>query len=199
MSVVESLAQSLNLKQGSNNSMKIKFLFSLLAIFVATGILTMSLLSSAAAYTNTPQVKWNERQLYFSDQILPDHVLYPALMAADKVKLETSSDLEKVYLKTTYANLRLEATQELLDKGNQDLALTTLTKAEKYLLEAASDALCDEIPDHTREHVLKTMLYHHLLTQKLKTQFDENQWPVIDQLNEECKIFHTQLREKNRL
>lgn len=179
--------------------MKIKILFFLLAIVAASGILTMSLLSSAAAYTNPTKVRWNEKQIYLSDEILPDHVLYPVLMAADRVKLESASDLEKIYLKTAYANLRLEATQGLLEKEDQDLALTTLTKSQKYLLEAASDALADNVPDYTRLHVLKTMLYHQAMIQKLKKQFNENQWPIIDQLHEEAKIFHTQLREKNGL
>jgi len=70
--------------------------------------------------------------------ILPDHFLYPLKMIRDRVWLFLTTDsLKKADLLLTYADKRIWAAQMLLDKGKDDLAVSTATKAEKYLEQAA--------------------------------------------------------------
>ncbi len=71
--------------------------------------------------------------------ILPDHFLYPLKMIRDRIWLFLTTDsLKKAELLLTYADKRIWAAQMLLDKGKEDLAVTTATKAEKYLEQAAA-------------------------------------------------------------
>lgn len=67
--------------------------------------------------------------------ILPDHPLYVLKAARDKILLFfTRDEVKRVNLNLLFADKRLVMGQLLWEKGNADLSLTTLTKAEKYLL-----------------------------------------------------------------
>ena len=73
--------------------------------------------------------------------ILPDHFLYPLKMVRDRLWLGLTSDpQDKAELLLKMADKRVWASQMLLDKGKEDKALTTATKAEKYLERAVSQA-----------------------------------------------------------
>src|SRR5690554_2706228 len=109
-------------------------IFSIVALFAAGAILGLSLISSAMSVHSANGM--NSRSLYIDDQILPDHISYPVLMAIDRLRLETASEIEQVYLQTEYANRRLAYATELFDRDQDELAVTTLTKAQKYLLHA---------------------------------------------------------------
>ncbi len=66
--------------------------------------------------------------------ILPDHFLYPLKMIRDQIWLFLTTDsLKKAELLLRFADKRLWASEMLLDKAKEDLAVTTATKAEKYL------------------------------------------------------------------
>lgn len=66
--------------------------------------------------------------------ILPDHFLYPLKMIRDRIWLFLTTDpLKKAELLLKFADKRLLAAQELIEKGKVDLATSTITKAEKYL------------------------------------------------------------------
>jgi hypothetical protein len=66
--------------------------------------------------------------------ILPDHFLYPLKMVRDQIWLFLTTDsLKKAELLLRFADKRLWASEMLLDKAKEDLAVTTATKAEKYL------------------------------------------------------------------
>lgn len=69
--------------------------------------------------------------------ILPDHLLYPVKMLRDKIMLLLINDKQKkaeVYL--LLADKRLGAGKVLMDGGKTQLAVETLSKAEKYLEQA---------------------------------------------------------------
>ncbi|MBQ6154719.1 hypothetical protein IJJ27_02190 [bacterium] len=82
-----------------------------------------------------------ERQLYFGNQILPDHVFYPVLVAVDRLELEFSEPREQLEMRMKLADKRLEAAKGLFAKGKQELAFVTLGKGHQYLLRANDDAL----------------------------------------------------------
>lgn len=173
----------------------LKIIISFLGLGIAIFILAVSLVSSTpSVYSAGEQPKTNDKEFYLDGDILPDHVLYPLVMAADKFKLQTASPEQRLNLYITYANLRLDSTEELLNKNNQPLALTTLTKSQKYLIQAAQATLDQQPAAPTTSFVYKTLLYHLNRHQQLKTHFTDNEKNVIDQLDHEIMVFVDSLK-----
>lgn len=84
----------------------------------------------------------SRKYLYFSTEILPDHLLYPALMLVDKAALaNVTSPSERIRIQVNYAYRRLNAARTLAANHKMGLALSTLTKSQKYLNQAAQEAL----------------------------------------------------------
>ncbi len=77
--------------------------------------------------------------LPYPGKVLPDSPLWPLKALRDKVWLLMTRDLGKrAQLKLLFADKRLVSSRMLFEKNKPELALTTLTKAEKYLEEAVS-------------------------------------------------------------
>lgn len=75
--------------------------------------------------------------LPFPGRVLPDSILWPLKAIRDRVWLwVTTSQSRKAELNLLFADKRLGAAQILIDKGDINQGVTTLTKAEKYLEEA---------------------------------------------------------------
>jgi hypothetical protein len=150
--------------------MKIRLLFSSLAFVFGIGILLVSLFMSASQVSSSGQ-NTDDHQLYFNRTILPDHMLYPALMVVDRIQLETASDYERIFKDIEYAHRRLEYAEELLALNKQDLALTTLTKAEKYLANAVHDARQIHASESVILRIAKAIEYHDKRLKELSPQF----------------------------
>lgn len=172
-----------------------KITITIIGLFAASGVLAVSLASSVpSVYSAGDRIKTNDKQFYFDGEILPDHTLYPLVMVADRVKLEMAPDKEIIQIYTTYANLRLGAAEQLLEKGETQLALTTLTKSQKYLLKAAQATIDQNPPTSTKQHVLKTLLYHTNRHEELKDRFSPEEKNVIYQLEMESQVFVDSLK-----
>jgi len=66
--------------------------------------------------------------------ILPGNFLYPLKMVRDRIWLFLTPDpLQKAQTLLLFADKRLGAGKALVEKGKEDLGITTLSKAEKYL------------------------------------------------------------------
>ncbi len=77
-------------------------------------------------------------QLAYSGKILPNHFLWPAKVARDKVWLFVTTDPnQKANLLLLFADKRLASSVKLLDEGDYDESLSTLLKAESYLEKAS--------------------------------------------------------------
>jgi len=173
----------------------LKITFSIVGLFIASGVLAVSLASSVpSVYSAGDKFKTNDKQFYLNGEILPDHTLYPLVMIADKAKLTMAKPHEKIHVYTTYANLRLSASQQLLEKDHQQLALTTLTKSQKYLLKAAQITIDQNPSEATKLHVLKTLIYHTNRHQEMKDQFSQEEKNIVDQLDMECQVFVDSLK-----
>lgn len=119
---------------------KTKVITSTLALLIGVFIFGTSLLMASQVRSSAfPRV--SERKLYFSNRILPDHVFYPILMVADRAILFFSFGNEKIYVKMGMAEDRLKSARILLEKDQEELALSTMTKSQKYLFSAANDFL----------------------------------------------------------
>jgi hypothetical protein len=73
--------------------------------------------------------------------VLPDNFLYPLKMVRDRIWLFLTTDpLQKAQTLLLFADKRLGAGKALIEKGKEDLGITTLSKAEKYLERALLQA-----------------------------------------------------------
>jgi hypothetical protein len=173
---------------------KLRFIGTVLALSAAAGVLFISL-STVSAVQSSSGVD-QSKQFYMGETLLPDHVAYPVLMAVDRARLESATPVEQVYLKTEYANRRLEYAQQLLDKESSALAVTTLTKAQKYLLSAAHQAIETEMSDTVIKHIIATIEYHQEQTSVIAVQLSDNERAVVDGLNEEFAVVVEQLKSE---
>ena len=117
---------------------KVGLTLSVLGILVGIGIFGITLLVAAQVSSHGQGDLQSQRRLYFDDEIKPDHLLYPLVAGADRLKLALASQDEKVVLQIAYAERRFEHARQLLEAGQEELAVATFTKSQQYLFLAAS-------------------------------------------------------------
>ncbi len=150
--------------------------------------------SSQPAFSSSGSFDATQRRLYFDD-ILPDHVAYPVLMALDRVKLESASPIEEVHLQVEFGQRRLDYARALLEKGNQPLALATLTKSIKYLGLAGTSAIDQNMPASVRSFVSQAISFHLKEVAELQLQFSDSDRAVIDRLVEQVQAVQLHLSD----
>lgn len=130
-----------------NLTMLRKILVSSAVFLFALAILFISVLRTAAVRYETNGVK-SERvlsdsvsidyNLAYPGKILPDSFLWPLKAVRDKIWLLTTTDkLKKNEIEILFADKRLGGAVTLFENGKNEIAISTLTKAEKYLEEAS--------------------------------------------------------------
>lgn len=106
---------------------------------LSAGALVFGLLVVFISLVSTNQVisyegtQASQKKFYIGENILPDHIVYPLVAAADRLLLLTVSATEKIKLQLTYAQIRMDYAQALLLKGEPYLANIALTKSQKYV------------------------------------------------------------------
>lgn len=128
-----------------------RILYGTFVFVLAFAILTVSFLQSAsvkyafatppATPSPSPFTKIDEidYQLPYPGSILPNSVFWPLKALRDQVWLFLTTDsVKKSELSLLFADKRLAMSETLFKEGNAGLGFSTLTKAEKYLEEAAS-------------------------------------------------------------
>jgi len=141
-----------------------RFGLALGAMFFGLSVLVVSLVVTSQVISSGGQSS-GARKFYFAADIMPDHVLYPLFMAFDRFKLETASPEEQVLLELVYAERRFIHGQELLNQGDEELAASTFSKSQKYLLSAVQKA--NQLDINRQE---KLQLYDLVMTQSQKTK-----------------------------
>lgn len=111
--------------------------------------------------------------------ILPDSVLYPIKMIRDRLVLTLTTDsLKKTEVLLLYADKRLGAGKALIDGGKTELGVTTITKGEKYLVQAVDQAIQakKEGKDASilKEKLSKACLKHNEVITELITKTTDN-------------------------
>jgi hypothetical protein len=132
-------------------------------------------------------------KIYFGQEILPDHLLYPVLMIRDRAKLKSLGPDQSVYLQLQYAKKRLSFVEVLIERGNQELAFSTLTKSQKYLIKAAVAGLENEFSLQEKNIIVETIESQQVLVLRLLANFSESQVATIEQLLAETDILKTKL------
>ncbi len=119
---------------------KFNIVFFVVAVAVAGFVLFVSLQSANQQLLSAgEQAKVTASKFYVTREILPDHALYPLLMVLDRLRLEMAEGARKSDLQLAYAKRRMFYAKKLLEKGNQELAYSTLSKALHYLNQSGAD------------------------------------------------------------
>lgn len=173
-----------------------RFILSTVGLLFGFSVLAVSLTAGNSTVLSSTSDPSTKKEFYVNQTILPDHVAYPVLMAVDRAKLEMDSDSERVYTQIEYAHRRFEYAQALLEKENSSTALSTITKAEKYLIQAAHGALALENGVHQQQYVYRTLVYYDQRLEEFQPFFTDSERSVIDQLQQEIKVLKNQLESQ---
>jgi len=122
---------------------KKRFIIPILSILFGILIFTLSLIS----YSNKQYVeseRLSSKKLYFGEKLLPNHIFYPFLMVVDKALISISTGESRVFLRIRMAQDRMISAKKLLEKDEEYLALSTLTKSQKYLILASNELFSQE-------------------------------------------------------
>lgn len=111
-----------------------------LLLLFGFGVLYTSIFSVNRAITLRVAEPLSTQRWYISGPVLPDHPLYPTLMIKDRVALHLTPAVDQPQRKLEYARRRFEAAVSLFHKGEIDLATSTLSKSQQYVLGAAQQA-----------------------------------------------------------
>ncbi|OGM08469.1 hypothetical protein A2Z67_01370 [Candidatus Woesebacteria bacterium RBG_13_36_22] len=178
-----------------------KILVYVSTLFIAFAILFASVLRTASVKYEVCSTSTNQSFdssdgnanidyfLPFPGRVLPDSPFWPLKALRDKIWLSiTTSSTRRVELKLLFADKRLGSSQLLFQKGKAENALSTLTKAEKYLEEASLDeeAVRRKGTDTTEllYRLTKSSLKHYQVMQKLLETVPYEVKPFISKLQE---------------
>jgi hypothetical protein len=170
-----------------------RLFLSSMALVLGVLILAISFSTANTALSSTGIQETSTKQFYMGETILPDHVAYPALMAMDRAKLEMDTPSERIYTQVEYSQRRFEYALALIEKDNLPLAISTLTKSQKYLFQAAEEALATQASPTAVSYVLKALNYYRDQLIQLKPTFSDAERPTIDQMIEHNQILAERL------
>lgn len=156
--LLNSFSSSLSMKKITYSLVVSKLFFACFGIFFATVILLTSLFM-AHSVQSSEGMPASSRAMYFKGVVLPDHSAYPVIAGMDRVLLWTAEADKKDEIKLEYAERRLKYAAELLRKRQVELAASTITKSQKYVLEVAHSFLNGE-SSLSQQTVIKHMESH---------------------------------------
>jgi hypothetical protein len=122
--------------------------------------------------------------LPYTGNILPDSPFWKLKALRDRVWFEvTASHLRKAELALLFSDKRLAMTQSLVDKGEFEIAMSTFTKGEKYLLIAVKEEkLAREQNINTDNFLIKlatSALKHKEIAEDLMRLVPEDAKPLM--------------------
>lgn len=173
---------------------KFRLLFSAGALSFGLLIVSISLISTnqVISYEGT---RASQKKFYVGETILPDHVAYPVVAAADRVLLIAASPLEKINLQLTYSKIRMKYAQALLVKKEPYLANIALTKSQKYINLATLQFLDDFSEDEELKQTIIQELTHNINQSKqLIEQLSPCEITMAQQLNSNNKALLQNLK-----
>jgi hypothetical protein len=175
---------------------RLRFIASIASLLLGACILFVSL--TAVSPVLSSEASASNRRFYMDDPIMPDHVAYPLLMVADRIALESATPEERIELQLEYGLRRMEYARQLLERNNESLAITTLTKSQKYVIQAAQESLAIETTTELREKVLKVVIRYDEETGAIANQFSDADRVVVNELINETEAQQVRLLESLR-
>jgi hypothetical protein len=115
---------------------KLGLIVYLLSFLIIIPVLFYLIHTSISLYSEAKTVTLSDRKVIYDlpyPGILPDHPLYVVKAVRDRIlDWLTRDNIKKAELYLLYSDKRLAMTVELENKGKISLAISTLTKSEKY-------------------------------------------------------------------
>ncbi len=188
-----------------------KYLYGFSSFVLAFAILSVSVVKTAAIYpaygysatppavvivpTPLPQVEYD---LPYGGKIMPDNWLWYAKVLRDKAQyLITTNATKKAELAVLFSDKRLGAALWLFENKKPDMAVSVLSKGEKYLEMAFKDeAIARQAGLNTNELVIKiataSLKHRQVIEEKILPLAPEDLKPhVIKAENYSVDIFKT--------
>lgn len=153
----------------------IRLIPRLFFLLLGSSIVMISLFSANRVFSQGDDLELARRKLYFQEEVLPDHLLYPLAMVFDKFRLELAQPAEAVDLQLSYAWRRLEYTERLLADGYQSLSFSTLTKAYKYYSSGLLQAQAVSLRPDQREFLVQDERHFREKAKALESHFTNTQ------------------------
>lgn len=169
-------------------------------LFFSLGVMVVFISLVSANQVNSYEgTEASRRKFYLGQRILPDHILYPAVAAADRVLLVAAPAQEKIRLKLAYGRIRFAYAQGLLDKGEVQMAQAALTKSQKYHSLAAHQFLSEyqqqSVTNDLRQVTMTQLRQNIEQSQQLILELPPDQRCLADQLNQQNKALLQKLQE----
>lgn len=162
--------------------------------WIIAGLVLVVSLFSAAKLGSDRNLTASGLTWYWHQPILPDHLAYPLLMIVDRLALSnTKGTSARVHMQVNYGHRRLQAAIDLVEKKKPSLALTALTKAQKYLNQAAIEALAQDATLADKRLVIIAIENHDDEIRKLEPSFTEFDQEVMRQLQRDAEILEEKL------
>lgn len=137
-------------------------------------ILAVSLISSNRSLSGVTQ-RLSTMEFYWGSQVLPDHPFYVLLMARDRARLWLVESEEEPELRLRLAERRFQSARQLALQQKNELAISTLTKSQLYVLDAARQLEAIGMTASQRQELMAA-LDHSLYRLELFNQ----QYPNLD-------------------
>ncbi len=174
------------------------------ALFLAIGILASSILRAtslayhapshpsytlAAETESQPSIDYS---LASPGRILPDNPLWFFKALKDKFDIFLATDAtRRAELKLLLADKRLAGSKILFEKGKSAVALSTLTKGEKYLEEASKESTSSSF----LETISKASLKHREVIEAILATSPEEIRPKLTQVEDYSKVVYKKTSE----
>ncbi len=174
--------------------MKLKLWLPLFSLFLVFLIFSTSLIMASQ---DNGRKRVSEKCFYFNRKILPNHIFYSVLMLGDKIILDTAHNQRKIEVRVRLSKDRLKSAKLLLEQGEEDLALSTFTKSEKYLILASQDYLQaienDEDVEGIRKQLFSALRSNYYQLQKSQKEFQRLDTTPIGDLLIELEVLINRL------
>lgn len=170
-----------------------KYLLAFSGLVFGSLIFSSSLIMASQGEVSN-SIRVSEKRFYISGPILPDNIIYPGLMIVDKAILSISLGDQIVYTKIEFADDRFRSAKLLLKRDQEELAFTTITKSQKYLITAAHHVFSDpEISDKVVSDLVLALQKNSKELLDCKKDFKHQDTTLIDELIEESDVLIGQL------
>lgn len=180
--------------------MKAKIVGIITTLFIAFAVLTVSVLKCASvprafspmvlSENATPSEEININYvLAYPGKIMPDSPLWYLKALRDKVWYNVTINIsKKTELNLLFADKRLAMAVSLFKENKPDLALTTLTKAEKYLEKAVpQDA---KSPEYLNKLALASLKHREIIEKEILPISSEDLKPEVNKLTDYSKVVY---------
>jgi len=182
-----------------------KYLLGLVTFAVAFGILSVSVLESASVSyvfatpppdpTLVSEIPEVDYQLPYPGRILPDSPFWVVKAARDKIWYTITVNPEKrAELALLFSDKRLAASKILFEKKKPEIALSTLTKGEKYLeISWGNEELARQKGSETSALLTKlaiASLKHRQVIEEILPMAPEDARPLIIKVEDYSKALY---------